>query len=99
MDEKNIDYAKITPCGECCTDCVHLQKGACRGCRETNGACIKMWENGCEIYRCSLRHQVLFCGICAEFPCLWLTEKISSWNPDGIAHLYQLAAQYRKQQL
>lgn len=87
-------FDSITPCGECCDDCQHKLSGDCKGCRETDGKCIKMWSNGCEIYKCCLNHKVHFCGLCEEFPCQWLTAKICSWNPKGIDNLRNLAEQY-----
>ncbi len=93
-----MDFEQITPCGENCAGCRRYRsEGACEGCRETEGRCVKMWENGCAIYACCLEHRVHFCGLCETFPCPWLTEKIGSWNPDGIRNLERLAELYRAQ--
>lgn len=93
-DLPNTDFSKITPCGENCDGCGYLASGECEGCRETDGNCIKMWTNGCQIYKCCKEHDVYFCGICSEFPCDWLVKKIGEWNKNGIAHLTQLKDRY-----
>lgn len=93
-----IDFEKITPCGENCDHCRFLSSGECKGCRETDGGCIKMWENGCRIFACCKEHNVHFCGICPEFPCDWLVGKIGEWNPQGIDNLRVLAEQFRRQE-
>ncbi len=41
-------------------------------------------------YVCAKAHGVSFCGICVEFTCKGLIEKIH-WNPDVAAHLKILA--------
>ena len=92
-----MDFKKVTPCGENCDDCRYKASGGCRGCLETEGRCVKMWENGCAIYTCCREHRVQFCGLCEHFPCAWLTEKITAWNPDGIENLRCLAKSFRTQ--
>lgn len=92
-----MDFEKLSPCGENCGECRYIRTGECRGCRETGGKCVKMWEHGCAIYACCSEHQVHFCGLCPEFPCPWLIEKISSWNPEGIQNLQNLADLYKAQ--
>lgn len=96
MKNKSIDFDKITPCGGCCDDCEHKQAGTCAGCRANQGKCVKMWENGCDIYQCCVEHEVLFCGLCGEFPCPWIVEEISRWNPEGIKNLSNMARIYRE---
>ncbi len=36
-----------------------------------------------------------FCGLCGEFPCEWLVQKVA-WRPDVVAELTELANQYRR---
>ena len=91
-----INFNNITPCGENCSGCEHKIKGDCKGCRETEGKCIKMWSNGCEIFECCKKHKVHFCGLCNDFPCSWLSNKISHWNPKGIENLKYLKSKYLK---
>jgi len=98
MDEV-IDFNKVTPCGEFCEHCHYKQDKTCKGCRETNGSCIKMWSNGCQIFKCCLEHKVLFCGLCSEFPCKYIVKKITSWNPSGIDNLREIADKYNKQKI
>lgn len=86
-----IDFTTITACGECCVGCEKKQAGLCKGCIESGGNCEE-WAGakGCPIYKCAKEHKVQFCGLCAEFPCQWLKEKIT-WNPNAIEHLTELA--------
>ena len=85
-----IDFSKITACGECCVGCIKKENGICNGCIETDGKC-KEWEqsNGCPIHKCSREHNVQFCGLCNEFPCKWLIEKVT-WNKNIVEHLTNL---------
>ena len=93
----NIDFSKITACGECCIDCPKKESEICAGCIESDGNC-KEWiqSDGCPIYKCAKKHNVQFCGLCYEFPCEWLPQKVT-WNPDIIKQLSDLARKYRKQ--
>jgi len=95
----NIDFSKITACGECCAGCQKKADGLCEGCIESDGHC-KEWarSKGCPIHKCAREHGVQFCGLCAEFPCAWLPEKVS-WNADIVEDLTRLAEMYRKQNL
>jgi len=87
---ENIDFYKITPCGECCVGCEKKEKGLCEGCIESDGNCKEWAESkGCPIFKCAKEHGVQFCGLCKEFPCNDLTEKIH-WNPNIIEHLTNL---------
>ncbi len=91
------DFLKITPCGGCCVDCAHFKNGECKGCIETNGKCIHMWQgsNGiCKVFQCCTEHDVSFCGLCSEFPCKWLEEWFNTWNKDGIGNLARLRNEY-----
>lgn len=90
------DFHKITPCGGYCDDCSHYKNMECVGCRKNNGKCVKMWSDECDIYKCCLEHDVLFCGLCNEFPCEWIINKIGEWNPHGIEELTKLAVRYRQ---
>lgn len=89
-----IDFAHITACGESCFGCQKKKSGSCQGCIESDGHCAE-WarSNGCPIYKCAREHNVQFCGLCTEFPCTWLKEKIT-WNPHAIDNLTKLAALY-----
>ncbi|MBN2853248.1 MAG: DUF3795 domain-containing protein [Clostridia bacterium] len=92
-----IDFSVITACGECCVGCKKKEDGFCNGCIETEGNCQE-WanSNGCSIYKCAKQHNVLFCGLCEEFPCAWLVTKVT-WNPDVIEHLSGLVKLYHEQ--
>lgn len=90
-----IDFSRITACGECCTGCEKLQSGACRGCLDTDGRCEEWKESGqCAIFRCTREHNALFCGLCPEFPCEALPKKLF-WRKDAVSQLRLLAQQYR----
>lgn len=91
----STDFSQITPCGGNCSGCKYFIEGNCEGCLTTKGICIKMWEKGCEIYKCCEKHNTRFCGICGEFPCEWLESKIGEWDKDGIVKLEKLADEYR----
>jgi len=89
------DFNTLTPCGECCVGCPKKASGFCAGCMESAGNCREWPESGgCPIFYCAARHGVPFCGLCAEFPCEWLPEKVS-WNPHILTKQTALAAEYR----
>lgn len=91
-----MDFEYVTPCGEDCRNCNEYRNGACSGCAETDGKCIKMWDNGCYVYACCKEHNAPICGLCREFPCEWLITK-GSRNPDIVRHQTALAAAYKEQ--
>lgn len=95
--EEQTDFSKITPCGGCCEGCQFKLNKECVGCRESGGKCVKMWENGCAIYACAEKHGAYFCGICQNFPCTWLGQKLEEWDKDGISKLFRLKKEYEKQ--
>lgn len=86
------DFSKLTPCGGDCEQCGLFYDGGCNGCRETGG---KRIGNECAIFNCCLEHNVLFCGICWEFPCEMINSKLSEWDKDGIKKLDYLEREYR----
>lgn len=88
------DFGTITPCGGSCAACGYFQRKECEGCRKNGGKCVGMWENGCAIYECCTKHDALFCGLCSEFPCVWLKSKIAEWDKDGVERLRSLAEEY-----
>lgn len=90
----NIDFTKITACGECCVGCKKKESGLCKGCIESEGHCEEWVQSkGCPIYKCAKEHHVQFCGLCTEFPCDWLVEKIV-WRTNVVEELTQLAHLY-----
>ena len=92
---ENIDFTKITACGECCVGCKKKEEGLCEGCLETDGHCKEWAQSGqCPIHKCAKEHRVQFCGLCDEFPCNDLPKKIH-WNPNVVEHLTELAKAYR----
>ena len=91
-----IDFSKITACGECCTDCEKKDKEICKGCIETDGHCEEWKGSGaCPIHKCAREHNVQFCGLCPEFPCDWLVEKVH-WKSNIAEELSRLAELYQK---
>ena len=72
----SFDFSNINPCGDCCDECEYKKNRECKGCREVDGKCVKLWTNECLIYKCCTRHKAYFCGICNEFPCKWIVDKI-----------------------
>ncbi len=95
--KKKIDFTTITACGECCVGCKKKDEGSCGGCIETDGYCEEWTQTGrCPVHSCARRHNVQFCGLCSEFPCNSLTQKIS-WNKNIVEHLSKLASIYYKQ--
>lgn len=83
------EMRNVTICGEWCDGCKYKKNAECAGCREGAG-CVKMWDNGCEIYKCAADKQLLHCGFCEDFPCKWLVETTSKWNSEGIKNLTEL---------
>lgn len=61
-------------------------------------AFCKEWagSKGCPIHKCAKQHKVQFCGLCHEFPCDWLIEKVT-WNPNIVGELTSLAKIYHSQ--
>ena len=96
MNPENIDFARVTACGECCDGCAKFADGRCGGCIEMDGRVPEWQDSGrCQIHACARDHGVQFCGLCAEFPCTELPRKIP-WNPQIVEHLTALAAEYRR---
>ena len=92
MLNDNFDF--VTPCGECCTGCKKKDSEWCQGCIESDGNC-KEWtqSGGCPIFMCAKQHNVIFCGLCTEFPCAFLVETVT-WNPNIIQRQIQLTQLY-----
>lgn len=84
----NPDFSKITPCGGNCETCGFFHDGGCVGCR----------ENGCRIFQCCEEHGAYFCGLCWEFPCEFIKNKLAEWDKNGVYKLTQLAREYRELQ-
>lgn len=90
----NVDFTAITACGECCTGCRKKAEGICKGCIESDGHCEEWAQSqGCPIHQCAKEHHVQFCGLCKEFPCEGLTQKIV-WRPNVVEELTELADLY-----
>lgn len=92
---KQTDFSGITACGECCDNCRNKEEVSCKGCIETDGFCAAWTESGrCKIHACARRHNVQFCGLCSEFPCNDLYEKIH-WRKNVVEELKELADKYK----
>ena len=92
-----MNYARITPCGECCDGCSKHAASQCRGCREADGRCEEWVGSGrCPIFACCEEHGALFCGLCSEFPCERLPQLLH-WRPDCLSELRQTAAAFRRE--
>lgn len=91
-----IDFEAVTACGECCVGCKKKESGIYKGCIESDGN-YEEWaaSKGCPIHKCAREHGVQFCGLCEEFPCPWLVEKVV-WRPNVVEELKQLANMYRE---
>lgn len=88
-------FSELTACGECCADCKKKENGFCKGCIESDGNCREWTESGgCPIYKCTRKHNIQFCGLCNEFPCKWVLEKVT-WRPEYAKEHLKLAEQYR----
>ena len=92
----NIDFTTITACRECCVGCKKKENGSCQGCIESDGHCME-WtlSDGCPIHKCAREHNVQFCGLCEEFPCEWLIQKVI-WRENMVEELTELANLYSK---
>lgn len=92
-----MDFSKITACGEYCINCKKKESGMCKGCIESDGHCEEWTQSGCcPIHKCTREHNVQFCGLCNEFPCSWLVEKVV-WRPNVVKELTELALLFNKQ--
>ena len=93
-----MNYAHITPCGECCDGCEKHISGVCQGCREADGHCEEWAGTGvCPVFASCKEHGAAFCGACGEFPCERLPQLLH-WRPDCIAELRATAGAYRRWQ-
>lgn len=94
--KNNLDFSTITACGECCVVCKKKEDGICLGCIESDGQCAEwVQSNGCPIHKCAREHNVQFCGLCKEFPCEWLVQKVV-WRQNVVEELTELANLYRR---
>lgn len=90
------NFELITACGECCVDCPKKTADLCKGCIESDGHCEEWTQSrGCPIHKCAREHRVQFCGLCKEFPCEWLVQKVK-WRPNVVEELKELAKCYLK---
>lgn len=90
-----IDFSRITACGECCESCPKKMAGVCKGCIEADGFVPEWADSGrCKIHACVREHGVRFCGLCGEFPCERLPALIH-WNLHIVEDLKALAQKYR----
>lgn len=97
MENRNIDFTRVTACGECCVGCKKKEEGLCQGCIESRGNCIEWTQSGgCPISKCALQHHVQFCGLCEDFPCNLLTQTVK-WKTNIVEELTSLATKYRVQ--
>lgn len=97
IQREHIDFATITACDECCAGCPKKEKRICTGCIESDGHCEEWAQSqGCPIYQCAREHNVLFCGLCEDFPCGFLVQKVT-WRPNVVAELKELADLYYRQ--
>lgn len=98
-DKKHIDFTTITACGEFCVGCKKKENAVCQGCIESDGHCVEWAESkGCPIHKCTREHGVLFCGLCKDFPCEWLINKVV-WRPNVVEELGELAREYYEQNI
>lgn len=92
--QKDIDFTTITACGECCEGCKKKEEGICKGCIESDGHCEEWAGSGrCPVHKCASEHKVQFCGLCREFPCEWLVQKVV-WRRNVVEELTELANMY-----
>ena len=93
---KDMDFSRVTACGECCDGCGKFRDGVCPGCIEADGAVPEWSESGrCRIHTCTREHHVQFCGLCREFPCSSI-ESMIPWHKGIIEHMRRLADEYRQ---
>lgn len=77
--------------------CKKKANGICQGCIESDGHCAEWTQsNGCSIHKCARSHHVQFCGLCKEFPCEWLIQKLF-WRTNAVEELTELANLYAQQ--
>ena len=93
-----INFPRITACGECYDGCKKKKEGFCQGCIESDGHCHE-WtgSGGCTIYKCTRDKNIQFCGLCYNFPCEWVSMKVT-WNPDFVSNMKKLVIQYNNKQ-
>ncbi len=60
------------------------------------GKCVKLLSDGCAIYKCCEEHNAYFCGVCSEYPCEWIKNKIAEWDKDGLERLTRLKYEYHE---
>ena len=70
--------------------------GICKGCIESDSHCEEWTQSGCcPIHKCTKEHNVQFCGLCNDFPCEWLIQKVV-WRPNVVEELTELAVLFNK---
>ena len=95
--DKDIDFSRVTACGECCDECSKHRNGVCPGCIEADGFVPGWSESGrCRVHTCTREHDVQFCGLCREFPCSGI-EKMMPWHVGIVEHMRRLADAYRRE--
>ena len=93
---QDIDFSRVTACGECCDGCDKFRDGACPGCIEADGVVPGWSESGrCRVHACTREHHVQFCGLCREFSCSGI-ESMIHWHNGIIEHMRRLADEYKR---
>ena len=77
------DEFMLNTCGHSCSFCPSYQGEVvltCQGCRETHGT---PWWGVCKVFECSIKHDIMHCGLWRKFPCELLTVHYNPENPIG----------------
>jgi len=83
--------AFASPCGLYCRECKAVKDGLCKGCRSSQGLCLK-YRKVCGIYMCAKEKDIEFCFECTDFPCIKFKEffKTPIWYNEVTGNLRRM---------
>jgi len=69
MSEKSENLSMESYCGLLCSQCDFIASHNCGGCLVTLG---QPFHGSCQVAECAKSQQIIFCGLCGDFPCALL---------------------------
>ena len=72
--KKQQETLVTTYCGLDCTNCEWKEPCNCNGCVSSKGFPFHCKDEPCPVAACAINKNIMFCGMCKEFPCQLLTD-------------------------
>ncbi|MBR6627426.1 MAG: MmcQ/YjbR family DNA-binding protein [Clostridium sp.] len=72
--KKQQETLITTYCGLDCTGCEWREPCNCNGCVSSKGFPFHCKEKACPIASCAINRDIIFCGMCKDFPCQLLID-------------------------